>query len=150
MERIPEAQGVEAAWTDHPFEFTFPVWSRKAERAACGIIPSDTGRHIFGAVYLIPYDLIDRTCARPGRKTLDSIEGEGTNYNRVSILVSGVDTGRSFPATTYLPREQSWKAPTDQEYADYILCGLAEWHAPHDYVAYVKTVTDRALRKPFA
>jgi hypothetical protein len=78
------------------------------------------------------------------------IEGEGVNYERRSIRVSGVESGRHFSALTYLPIEQSWRAPTDQEYAEYILSGLAEWRAPCDYVAYVKTMIERALRKPNA
>ena len=125
-DRIPEARSVEAAWTDDTFDFTFPVWSRTANRAACGIIGSDTGRRIFGAIYLIPYNLIDRSCARRGRKTLDVIEGEGVNYERRSIRVIGVESGQHFSALTYLPIEQSWRAPTDQEYAEYIFSGLAE------------------------
>jgi len=144
-ERIPEAEGVEAAWTDDRFEFTFSVWSVTKNRAASGIVRSESGRRIFGVIYEIPYDLIDRNCGRKRRKTLDEIEGEGTNYSRTVVTVSGVETGRQYQAITYLPIEQSWKAPTDLEYASHILAGLDEWHAPSDYVEYAKKVIDCAL-----
>lgn len=78
-DRIREARPLEAAWTVERYEFTFPVWSIRHNRAACGIMSSEAGRVIFGALYEIPDDLICRSSGRPGRRTLDAIEGEGAN-----------------------------------------------------------------------
>jgi hypothetical protein len=147
-ERIPEAEGVEAAWSDDLFDFTFPVWSETKKRAASGIVRNGLGRRIFGVIFTVPYDLIDRTCGRKGRRTLDAIEGEGANYKRTTITVKGIASGQGYEAITYLPIEHSWKAPTDLEYANHILAGLDEWHAPQDYVEYVRTAIARALKAP--
>lgn len=145
LERISEAQPIEAAWTVEAFEFTFPVWSKQANRAASGIVPSASGRPIFGVLFSIPSDPVYRQAARPGRKTLDEFEGEGSNYVRAQIAVVGATSQQRLNALTYLPAASSWKAPTNAEYANYILTGLSEWNAPDDYVRYVQGVIARAL-----
>lgn len=130
------------------FDFTFPVWSKKHDRAASGIVRSDTGRRIFGALWRVPSDLILRDNGRPGRETLDAIEGEGFNYTRQRIFVTGSLSHDRIDAITYLPTSSSWKSPTDSEYANHIITGLKEWRAPDDYVEYVRVIIARALKPP--
>lgn len=146
--RIPEAEPIETASTVHRFDFSFPVWSlQRGGRAASGIVPNPNGRQIFGVVYRVPDDLIYRDRTRAGRRSLDEIEGEGTNYYRDRIDVESLRTGDVYSAITYLPISQAWQSPTDEEYANFIKAGLAEWDAPREYVAYVEAIIAKALQK---
>lgn len=144
-ERIPEAKPVEAAWTVDPYEFCFPIRSRKSDRAVSGITKSESGRKIFGVLYAIPADLLDRKHVRPGRASLDEIEGEGRNYRRTTIRVVRAGSGEEIEAVTYLPNPQENPGYTDEEYAGYIRAGLSEWNAPQDYVQYVEGVIVKSL-----
>ena len=147
QERIPETQPVEAAWTVDLFQFAFPVWSREKKRAVSGIIADKSGRCMFGALFLVPSDLIDRESARSDRKTLDEYEGEGKNYRRDTIEVIGRSSGRKISAITYLPIPQLCERPTDWEYAGFILAGLREWNAPASYMGYFAPVLKQALER---
>jgi Gamma-glutamyl cyclotransferase, AIG2-like len=146
-ERIPEARPVEAAWTVERYDFRFPIRSKKYNRAVSGIVPNASGRKIYGALYEIPYDLIDRAVVRPGRRSLDQIEGAGKrgNYYRTTIAVVGVESNKSIEVITYLPNSQDNPGFTDDEYAAHILEGLAQWNAPLEYIEYVKEIIARAL-----
>ena len=61
------------------------------------------------------------------------------------IALVGVTSQQHLNALTDLPKAASWKAPTNNEYANYTLAELSEWDVPDDYVQYVQGIIDRAL-----
>ena len=120
-------------------EFDFDVWSRN-RRCYAADIRQGRGRTIWGVLYEVPDSLIERETARArGRRALDEIEGEGTNYRRHPIAVRWRN-GRPVrsPVITYTVTAPRPTGATSVEYATLILKGLREHDAPNGYMAYVK------------
>jgi hypothetical protein len=125
------------AQTVEPFEFEFGVWSKTNNCAAATIVPSESGRHIFGVVYEIPEFLLSRDTAKTrGRKSLDAIEGEGTNYTRQQVELKRLD-GSQFSALTYVVRDRTPGVKTSTKYVQHIVTGLLEHNIPQEYRRYV-------------
>src|SRR5438105_4280889 len=101
-----DAQFITIAETVHHYELAFDVWSKNRRCAACDIRPK-AGSRVWGVIYDVPDWLIARdTASARGRKALDAIEGEGTNYCREIIPVrtsEGVTQAVTY--TVIAPRE---------------------------------------------
>jgi len=83
-----DAEFVAIAETVDDYQLAFDVWSTKRECAASDIV-ARLGSKVWGVLYEVPDYLIDRkTAATKNRKSLDAIEGEGTNYKREPICKS--------------------------------------------------------------
>jgi len=126
------------AITHDDFEFEFDVWSKaKGGRAASDIVAGH-GRKIWGVIYEIPNHLIHRETARP-RKSLDEIEDEGGNYQRVFIKLNRPDGCPVVePVITYVGLARRNGIQTTWDYVQHILAGLAEHQMPDEYANYVK------------
>lgn len=138
MERLDgNAKPIAIATTAEPFELAFTVWSKTNSCAAADIIPSKAGRNIYGVVYDIPDFLLSRESAKKqNRKSLDAIEGEGTNYIRKTIQLIKID-GTQLRAITYVVKEPSTDLKTSMAYVEHILDGLKEHAIPDEYCRYV-------------
>jgi len=132
-----DAKPICVARTVETFELVFSVWSHSNECAAADLSPCSTGRNIYGVLYDVPDFLLTRATAKQrGRKSLDAIEGEGTNYVRTTIdLVTNDES--PVRAITYLAKERKSDLTTSKAYVDHILAGLKEHNMPADYVQYV-------------
>jgi cation transport regulator ChaC len=132
-----DAQVVGKAVTQDDYELTFDIWSiSEGGRAAADII-SGRGIKIWGVIYEIPDFLIRRETAKAKqRKSLDAIEGEGSNYERTSIKLNWSD-GRSVVETviTYIGKAHQPDIKTNQQYVDHILRGIKEHDLPPNYVS---------------
>ncbi len=132
-----DAKLIGIASTVSRFNLEFTVFSKTNECAAADITPSEEGRNIFGVVYEIPDFLIPReTAKKVGRKSLDAIEGEGTNYTREKVDLVKPD-GTEFSALTYVVREKRQDLKTSLAYVKHILNGLKESQIPGEYYQYV-------------
>jgi cation transport regulator ChaC len=132
-----DAKVVGIATTIEPFELAFTVWSKTNACAAADIITGKAGRSIYGVVYDIPDFLLSRESARKhNRKSLDSIEGEGTNYVSKTIDLSKAD-GAKLTAITYVVKDPSAGLKTSLAYVQHIFDGLEEHNMPEDYRQYV-------------
>lgn len=119
------------------FDLAFSVWSRTNECAAADIVPSLVGQNIFGVIYEIPDFLISRDSAKASRrKSMDEIEGEGTNYIRQIIELEKMD-GSRVKAMTYIVKDRKHGIKTSIEYAQHILDGMNENKLPEEYKRYV-------------
>ncbi len=131
------AQRAGIAYTVDKFELVFDIWSKTNCCAAANIVPG-SGRNIWGVLYEIPEHLINRhksgSC-----KSLDEIEGECTNYKRVTIDVILPDGTRKSRVWTYIGKDRKKWIQTSSKYVKYIMQGLRENNkVPNDYVEYVK------------
>ena len=91
-----DARFVTIAETVGKYQLAFDVWSTGRGCAASDIVASPKGK-VWGVVYDVPDFLISRDTARERkRKSLDAIEGEGTNYARHPITVKTA-TGERTP-----------------------------------------------------
>ena len=127
------------AKTVKPFEFAFTVWSKTNDCAAADIVPSEGGRSIFGVVYELPDFLLSRLSAKShNRKSMDAIEGEGTNYVRQTIELEGSD-GSKFNALTYVVKDRKTGIKTSMQYVQHIFDGLREHGIPEEYRRYVES-----------
>jgi hypothetical protein len=137
-----DARPLGIASTQDDFQFIFDILSNPKEpRAAADIVPG-RGRKIWGVIYEIPDYLIGRkTAAAKNRKSLDAIEGEGTNYERLRIKLNWPD-GRPVDKAvlTYVGRARQADIKTNQDYVNHVLTGLASHDFPTDYVNYVRSV----------
>jgi hypothetical protein len=90
-------------------------------------------------LYHVPDDLMSRATAPAGRRSMDAIEGEGTNYKRTKLAVRWRN-GKPVKerVITYTVIAPAKTGPTSREYATLILAGLRERKAPKSYIAYVK------------
>jgi cation transport regulator ChaC len=133
-----DAKVVCIATTINPFELVFSVWSKSNNCAAADLLPSDAGRSAYGVLYEIPDFLLSRdTAEEKGRKSLDAIEGEGTNYVRTMIDVVKSD-GETVRATTYVVKNRQANLKTSAAYVSHILTGLREHNMPAEYCQYVQ------------
>ena len=131
-----DAVRVGTAYTVDKFELVFDVWSKTNCCAAADIVPG-SGRNIWGVLYEIPEHLIDRHKSG-SRKSLDEIEGECTNYKRVSIDVILPDGSTKSRVWTYIGKDRKKWIQTSYEYVKYIMHGLRDNKIPKEYVQYVK------------
>lgn len=135
-----DAQPIGVVFTTENHELVFNVWSVKNKCAASSIIPG-RGRRVWGVLYEIPDWLIRRDTARPrNRRSMDAVEGEGSNYERGEISVCYSD-GQTVagPVLTYIGRDPQDDIQTNAEYAGHILAGLREHgDVPGEYVEYAK------------
>lgn len=123
------------AQTAEPHELEFSVWSKGNDCAAASI-RKGPGMLLWGVVYEIPDHLVDRRTAGT-RKSLDAVEGEGTNYVRREIALI-LPSGQPINATTYIAKNPTPGLKTSDAYVKHILVGLAEHKIPEEYAAYVK------------
>lgn len=125
------------ARTKERFVLSFDVWSRTNECAAANLRRDGRGRIVWGVLYEIPERFLGRATVPEGRKSLDAIEGEGTNYVRAAIDVID-EEGDEARALTYLVREPRSGLRTSEAYVRHILTGLTEIGAPPNYLRYVE------------
>jgi len=132
-----DARTICVAKTVERFELVFSVWSQSNNCAAADLLSSKTGRNVYGVLYEVPDFLLSRETARKkGRKSLDAIEGEGTNYIRATIDLITSD-GATVRAITYLVKNPQANLKTSPAYAGHILAGLREHNMPKEYCHYV-------------
>lgn len=95
-----EAKFFGIAETVDDYELAFDVFSKGRHCAAADIVKKP-GSKVWGALYKIPVYLIERESATAhGSKSLDAIEGQGVNYERVQIKVRSPN-GQTIEALTY-------------------------------------------------
>jgi cation transport regulator ChaC len=134
-----DARFLNIAETIEDYELTFDVFSVNRKCAAADIVRKPGGK-VWGVIYEIPVYLIARESARArGRKSLDAIEGEGTNYKREWIDVR-CSNGKIVKALTYIVKDPKAGLRTNIDYVRYIIGGLRERGIPAEYVAKVKTI----------
>jgi len=127
------------AETVDDFQLRFNVWSNRRECAAADIV-TWPGSKVWGVLYEVPDYLIDRTTAAPyKRKSLDAIEGEGTNYARQPISVKSPE-GQVHRAITYCVINPRPGLKTSIEYVRHIIGGLREHEVSEEYLAQVKSI----------
>src|SRR6266545_4263178 len=81
-----DAREVGVAFTQDDYELVFDIWSTSEGGRAAADLIEGSGRKIWGVVYEIPDYLIRReTASARQRKSLDAIEGQGSNYQLVEI-----------------------------------------------------------------
>jgi len=133
------AKTICVAKTVEPFELVFSVWSNSNNCAAADLLPSKTGRSIYGVLYEVPDFLLSRdTAKQKNRRSLDAIEGEGTNYVRATIDLIAND-GESLRAITYLVKNRQLSIKTSAAYVAHIFAGLREHGIPAEYFQYVRS-----------
>ena len=134
-----DAELVAVAHTVGHFDLMFSVWSVTNKCAAADMIPTSSGRNIYGVLYSVPEHLISRELATPfGRKSLDAIEGEGKNYVRTVVKLAKT-TGEELEAITYVVKSRRSGLETSAEYVQHIFDGLSEHAIPVEYCRYVRT-----------
>jgi hypothetical protein len=121
------------------FQLAFNVWSNNRRCAAADIVPKAASK-VWGALYEVPDSLLDRnTAAAIGRKSMDAIEGEGSNYRREEIVVR-LDNDQIVTALTYRVRDPKPNLKTGIGYVEYIVKGLRERGVPEKYITEVKGI----------
>lgn len=134
-----DAKFTSIAETVDDYELAFDVFSKGRHCAAADIVHKPGGK-VWGALYEIPTYLISRESAvARGRKSLDAIEGEGTNYERKEITVRTPD-GEIVRALTYTVIHPCGGLTTDLDYVRYVVAGLRERSVPGDYIEKVKSI----------
>ena len=134
-----DAKFVTIAETVDDYQLAFDVWSTGRGCAASDIVASP-GNKVWGVVYDVPDFLMARdTAAQRKRKSLDAIEGEGTNYARHPITVKSAN-GELLAATTYRVIHPRAGLRTNVEYVGYIVRGLREHGVAAEYIAKVKAI----------
>jgi cation transport regulator ChaC len=127
------------AETVEDFELAFDVHSTGRACAASDIVRRP-GAKVWGVLYNIPDNLIRRDTAPRGRKSLDAIEGQCTNYKRETIKVRRPD-GDIVEALTYTVKDPQLGLRTNADYVRHIVCGLREHEGvPNEYIAKVKAI----------
>ncbi len=127
------ARVVGPAYTQDKYDLDFTVWSKTNNCAAADIVPKGNTQ-IWGVVYEIPDNLIYRHSSGT-KKSLDAIEGEGGNYERVQIQV--ISNGNTIPVLTYVVRKREVGLATSAKYASIIINGLKSHDIPEEYLEYV-------------
>jgi gamma-glutamylcyclotransferase (GGCT)/AIG2-like uncharacterized protein YtfP len=111
-----DARFISIAETVDDYELAFDVFSNGCRCAAANIVPKPGGK-VWGVLYEIPKYLLSRHTAGE-RKSLDAIEGEGTNYERREIEVRKPN-GEIVTALTYTVRNPRSGLRTDIDYVRY-------------------------------
>lgn len=127
-----DANLIGPAYTKEKFELDFTVLSKNNNCAAGDIVP-EGNNHIWGVIYKIPDNLIFRNLSGK-RKSLDAIEGEGGNYERIRIQVDS--NGSTLPVLTYVVRNRQSGLKTSVAYASEIINGLKSHDIPQHYIEY--------------
>lgn len=136
-----DAKFVAIAETVDDYQLAFDVWSTRRGCAASDIVPSP-GNKVWGVIYEVPDFLMSRDTARKQkRKSLDAIEGEGTNYTRQLITVKSA-AGDVLNAITYRVIHPTPGISTSIEYVGYIVRGLREHGVGAEYIAKVKAIAN--------
>jgi cation transport regulator ChaC len=134
-----DAKFANIAETVEDFELAFDVYSTNRSCAASDIVRKPGGK-AWGVLYEIPDYLIRRATAQAhGRKSLDAIEGEGTNYKREMIQVRRPDD-QITEAFTYTVISPNPGLKTNIDYVRLIVYGLREHKISDEYIAKVKTI----------
>jgi len=134
-----DAQFVDIAETVEDFELAFDVWSTGRGCAASDIVRRPGGK-VWGLLYEVPEYLIGRKTAKDRkRKSLDEIEGEGTNYKRETISVCRPN-GAVVQAMTYTVKRPKTDLKTNINYVHLIVYGLREHGVLDGYIAKVKAI----------
>jgi hypothetical protein len=137
-----DARFIDIAETVEDFELAFDVWSTRRSCDAADILRRP-GNTVWGVLYEVPDFLIGRnTAGARGRKSLDQIEGEGTNYKRQIIDVQTPD-GRIISALTYTVLDPKPGLKTNLDYVRHIVSGLREHGVPRiapNYIDKVKRI----------
>jgi gamma-glutamylcyclotransferase (GGCT)/AIG2-like uncharacterized protein YtfP len=132
-----DAKFVAIAETVDDYQLAFDVWSTRRKCAASDIVAMP-GSKVWGVLFEVPDYLIERkTSAAKSRKSLDAIEGEGTNYKRETITVRRND-GFIVSALTYRVRNPQPNLKTNLQYVGYVVEGLRDHGVQEDYVEIVK------------
>ena len=119
------------------YDLDFTVWSNTNKCAAADIVP-DGNIQIWGVLYEIPENRIYRNLSGD-KKSLDAIEGEGKNYERINIQVlPNNEPDNIITAITYVVLNRVQNIETSPEYASEIINGLKSHEIPHDYLEYVQ------------
>lgn len=127
------------AQTVEDYQLAFDVLSKNRGCAASDIVRCP-GSKVWGVLYEVPEFLVMRKTAKErNRKSLDQIEGEGTNYERRSIDVK-CPNGDVHTAITYTVITPRKDVRTNLEYVRHIVNGLREHGIPEDYIANVKAI----------
>ena len=141
LERLKgDARFVSIAVTVEDYELAFDVFSKGRHCAAADLV-SKPGSKAWGVLYEIPEYLIGRETAKAAgnRKSLDAIEGEGTNYERKQVEVRKPD-GTVVSALTYTVISPSDEFKTGLDYVRFIIAGFRERGIPSDYIKKVKDI----------
>jgi hypothetical protein len=134
-----DAKFVAIARTAEDYQLAFDALSRNRGCAASDIVRS-LGNKVWGVLYEVPEFLIERKTAKEqGRISLDQIEGEGTNYKRISIDVICHD-GNAHTAITYTVIRPLPYVQTNIDYVRHIVLGLREHYIPEEYITTVKAI----------
>lgn len=132
-----DAMFIDIAETVDDFRLAFDVWSTGRYCAASDIVDSP-GSKVWGVLYEVPDFLLERkSAAAQNRKSLDAIEGEGTNYKRETIAVRQ-NSGPIVKALTYRVRNPKPNLQTSLEYVEHIIEGLRERGVREAYINQVK------------
>lgn len=131
-----DARVCAVAQTINDYELIFDIWSRINGWAAADILEG-RGRKIWGVIYEIPDFLIRRETAG-ARKSLDAIEGEGSNYQRTEISLNDCN-GKLIagPVITYIGQDRRERITTTADYVKHIITGMREHSLPEEYQRYV-------------
>lgn len=128
------------AETVDDYELAFDVFSNGRHCAAADIVEKADSK-VWGALYEIPLYLIGRDTAkaRNRSKSLDAIEGEGTNYQRREISVRKPN-GVIVTALTYTVITPRNDITTNLDYVRCIILGLRERGISEAYIDKVKAI----------
>ena len=124
------------AETVEDYQLTFDVWSTGNGCAASDIVRAP-GHKVWGVLYEIPDNRIDRGTCPPGERSLDMIEGDA--YCRKSILVRTSD-GNTVSAVTYVVRQPTNGLRTNLAYVRHIVLGLRDRGVGESYIDEVKDI----------
>lgn len=136
-----KAKFLDVAKTIERYRLCFNVYSKGRDGGAADIVRSDKNEHVWGVLYEVPIDLLSRYTKPFDTKSLDEIEGEGSNYNRYWIPVERPKRQKLI-ALTYIVRDEKKKeTQTNTDYAKLIISGLKEHKKegiPEEYINKIK------------
>lgn len=136
-----DAKVLDIAETIEDFELAFDVESIGRGCAASDIVRKP-GSKVWGVLFNVPDYLIGRMTAKAvSRKSFDQIEGEGTNYQRETVMVRR-PCGEIVSALTYTVRHPKSGLKTNIDYVRHIIQGLREHGVPVEYIDKVKTIAE--------
>lgn len=129
------------------WRFTLDLFSSGQECLVADIIPASAQDHVWGVVYKLDRELVDRTDGR--RSVLDRIEGHRPSSNPENYrpcLVRVELGGAVVSAITYVGTEDARRrcraehhdARVDPQYAKAVLDGAARADLPPDYQAFLR------------
>jgi hypothetical protein len=120
------------AITVEKYDLVFNVWS-KSNNCAAANLQTQGQNSICGILFEIPDEFIYRR--KDGIKTLDSIEGEGKNYQRENINV--IYQLKNVTAITYIGKELKSGIITSFDYAKHLVNGAIANNFADEYTMYI-------------